>query len=83
MNWKIFNIESLQLFFNNWKGRKTLQLYDHMSSWLIVIEAYEIKGIVGYKNFYYSYSSREPNLESLKDRHPMLLQIRIPKNYLG
>ncbi|RIA81262.1 hypothetical protein C1645_837297 [Glomus cerebriforme] len=50
MNWEIFNIESLQLFFNNWKGRKTLQLYDHMSNWLFIIELYEIEGIVGYKD---------------------------------
>ena len=49
----IFNINSLNSFFNNWKGRKTLHLYDHSTSWLEFIKEYKMEGIEGIVGYNY------------------------------
>ncbi|RIA94118.1 hypothetical protein C1645_818500 [Glomus cerebriforme] len=47
---KIFTINSLNLLAENWKGRKTLHLYDHDSNWFEEIEKYKFEGVVGHNN---------------------------------
>ncbi|RIA87135.1 hypothetical protein C1645_828241 [Glomus cerebriforme] len=52
INPNFFTLKSLNLFFNNWKNRKNLHLYDHDNNWRIIIGVLfsGMKGIVGYEN---------------------------------
>ncbi|RIA94117.1 hypothetical protein C1645_818498 [Glomus cerebriforme] len=43
-----YSKQSLKLFFNNWKGRKILHLYDHSGNWSELIQNNE--EIVGYRD---------------------------------
>jgi hypothetical protein len=45
---KFFSMKSLKKFFDNWKGKKCLHLYDHTSNWYSLVKKYNIKGVVGH-----------------------------------
>jgi hypothetical protein len=47
---KIFTIDSLSSFFKNWKGRKTLYLYNFIKDHHEVFEKYEKSGIIKYNH---------------------------------
>ncbi|GBB84630.1 hypothetical protein RclHR1_01120018 [Rhizophagus clarus] len=48
IDYRFFSIKSLKKFFSNWKGKKILHLYDHISNWCSLIEQYDMNGVIGH-----------------------------------